>query len=89
MLRSISYHKIVLGPLLSKIVSEFITGELTTTIRIQAFNVHAMLSLCPGCKILIGFKSLILGVKYVKFCVMSTVVYKGNIVAFTTKTLSQ
>jgi hypothetical protein len=71
MLRSISHHKMALSPLLSKIVSEFITGELTATIGTQVFNVHTMLSLCPGHKILIGFESLILGAEYVEFCVIS------------------
>src|SRR5258708_18099433 len=55
--------KTALGPLLSKIISEFITSELTATIGMQAFDVHAMLSLCPGGKVLIGFESLVFSVK--------------------------
>jgi hypothetical protein len=78
-----------LGPLLSKISSKFITGELTTTIGMQTFDVHTMLSLCPGCKVLISFKSLILGAKYIKFRVTSAVICEGNIVASATKTISQ
>jgi hypothetical protein len=88
MLRSISHCKMVLGPLLSKISSEFITGKLTATIRMQAFNVHTMLSLCPGCKVLISFESLVLGAKYIKFHVTSAVIHEGNIVASAAKTVS-
>jgi hypothetical protein len=88
MLGSISHCKMALGPLLSKIVSEFITGELTTTIGMQALDVHAMLSLCLGGKILIGFEGLVLGVKYIKFCVISTIICKGNIIASAAKTMS-
>jgi hypothetical protein len=89
MLRSISRHKTVLGPFLSKISSEFITGKLTTAIGMQAFDVHTMLSLCPGCKVLISFESLVLGVKYIEFHVTSAVIHEGNIVASATETVSQ
>jgi hypothetical protein len=81
MLRSISHGKMALGPLLSKIISEFIASELTATIRTQAFDVHAVLSLSPGRKVLIGLKSLIFGAKYVQFGIMSAVVHESDVVA--------
>ena len=89
MLRSISHGKTALSPLLLKIISEFITSELNTMIGMQAFDVHAMLSLCPGHKVLIGFESLVFSAKYVQFGVASTVIREGNIVASAAKTMSR
>jgi hypothetical protein len=89
MLRSISCNKTALSPLLSKIISEFITSELTAVIRTQAFDVHAMLSLSPGCKVLIGFESLVFSVQYVQFGVVSAVISEGDIVAPASKTMGQ
>ena len=79
----------VLSPLLSKIISEFITSELTAMVGTQAFNVHAMLSLSPSCKVLVGFESLVFSVKYVQFSVVSAVICEGDIVASAAKTVSR
>jgi hypothetical protein len=70
----------VFCPLFLQEISKFVAEKFTSTVRVESFDVGAMLSFCPCHIHLVSSKSLVLGLQQVQMHILSVFVQKSHII---------
>jgi hypothetical protein len=84
MLGGVVSCEMVFRPLFPQEVSKLVAKELASAVRMESFNMCAMLSFCPCCICLVSSKSLVLGLQQIQMRVLSVFIHKRYIVFATT-----